>query len=233
MAGTYFAAVPASFALCAGLFLASFHLAGATVERSCSRVSAFHHIVAMCLGFWAHYQYAGSVAEDASFGQNDTFPVAVLLQHFNLGYFFYDSIHVAVWDQKFMLHHIIAIAGYSTSEIANVFALANAVNTWVTEVGSLMYSAYLLMRSDSAYYAFVAFYTASRIYFAFWSLVVLGQVRRALSSPVPGWSYPPWAPYCAATLQLALLAVNFVFLLTHWRRLLKKLSGKDKDKLQD
>ena len=32
-------------------------------------------------------------------------------------------------------HHLIAIAGYATSEIANVFGLANAVNTWITEVG--------------------------------------------------------------------------------------------------
>ena len=38
-----------------------------------------------------------------------------------------------VWDQKFMEHHLIAIAGYATSELANVFGLANAVNTWITE----------------------------------------------------------------------------------------------------
>jgi hypothetical protein len=39
-----------------------------------------------------------------------------------------------VWDQKFLEHHFIAIAGYASSEIANVFGLANAVNTWITEV---------------------------------------------------------------------------------------------------
>ncbi|CAK0853048.1 unnamed protein product, partial [Prorocentrum cordatum] len=91
-------------------------------------------------------------------------PSAYRLLHSAVTDFFYDSIHVAVWDQKFMLHHLIAIAGYSTSEISNVFALANAVNTWVTE--------------------------------------------------------------------LALLAVNVVFLLTHWRRVMKKLCSKDKDKQQ-
>ena len=32
-----------------------------------------------------------------------------------------------------MEHHLIAIAGYATSELANVFGLANAVNTWITE----------------------------------------------------------------------------------------------------
>ena len=32
-----------------------------------------------------------------------------------------------------MEHHLIAIAGYASSELANVFGLANAVNTWITE----------------------------------------------------------------------------------------------------
>ncbi|CAE8636858.1 unnamed protein product, partial [Polarella glacialis] len=150
----YFVAVPVTFAICSGLFLGSFCLTGALVEQSCSRVSAFHHAVAMCLGLYAHWCYGDRIGTEASFGANDQFPWAVLLQHFNIGYFLYDSVHVAVWDQKFMLHHIIAIAGYSTSELANVFGLANAVNTWITELGSLMYSAYLMNRSDAAYTGF-------------------------------------------------------------------------------
>ena len=49
---------------------------------------------------------------------------------------FYGSRSPEVWDQKFLEHHFIAIAGYASSEIANVFGLANAVNTWITEVRS-------------------------------------------------------------------------------------------------
>eukprot|EP00441_Pelagodinium_beii_P026625 CAMPEP_0197678832 /NCGR_PEP_ID=MMETSP1338-20131121/90685_1 /TAXON_ID=43686 ORGANISM="Pelagodinium beii, Strain RCC1491" /NCGR_SAMPLE_ID=MMETSP1338 /ASSEMBLY_ACC=CAM_ASM_000754 /LENGTH=209 /DNA_ID=CAMNT_0043259815 /DNA_START=28 /DNA_END=654 /DNA_ORIENTATION=- len=208
----YFVTVPMSFALCSGLFLISFYGLGAMVEQSCSRVSAFHHFFAMCLGLWAHWCYRDHIAEDASFGANDQFPYAVLLQHFNIGYFLYDTVHVAVWDQKFMLHHIVAISGYATSELANVFGLANAVNTWITEVGSLMYSAYLMNRSDAAYVTFVGFYTVSRLYFAYWSLCVLQQVYQVLSHGPGKFSYPVWAPYCAASLQVLLLAVNGTFL---------------------
>mmetsp|Transcript_90952 Transcript_90952/g.241563 ORF Transcript_90952/g.241563 Transcript_90952/m.241563 type:complete len:229 (-) Transcript_90952:28-714(-) len=227
----YFIAIPASFALCSGLFLLSHYATGANAEKSCSRVSAFHHFVAMWLGLWAHWQYHNRVREDASFGPNTEFPYAVLLQHFNIGYFLCDTVHVQVWDQRWLLHHLIALAGYTTSEMANVFALANAVNTWITELGSLMYSTYLNLRSEWSYILFVVLYTASRLYFAVWSLTVLGQVREALSSPSPRWSYPPWAPCCAATLQVSLLIVNLTFLATHWGKLWKRYvrGGKRKD----
>lgn len=227
----YFAAVPATFGVCSGLFLCFFHLFGVPVEKSCSRVSAFHHFVALCLGLWAHWSYQERVAQDASFGWNNEFPAAVLLQHFNIGYFLYDSVHVAVWDQKWIVHHIIALAGYGTSELANVFALANAVNTWITELGSLMYSAYLNIRSDSAYVAFVVLYTASRAYLGFWSVTVLRQVWRMLSTPVAErGALPAWAPYCAATLQVSLVVVNMMFLSTHWIKLWKRYMGRGKRK---
>mmetsp|Transcript_51019 Transcript_51019/g.94393 ORF Transcript_51019/g.94393 Transcript_51019/m.94393 type:complete len:235 (+) Transcript_51019:26-730(+) len=215
----YFYVVPVSFAICCGLFLCSFYLTGASVDKSCGRVSLFHHFVAMVLGMWAHYQYISRVEDDASFGQNTDFPLAVVLQHFNLGYFLCDSIHVMVWDQKWVIHHAVALAGYTTSEIANVFGLANAVNTWITELGSLMYSTYILVRSETAYIAFVVLYAISRTYFAFWSFTVFRQVWKALQTPAGLRAYPAWAPYCAATLQVALLVVNVLFLCTHLQKL--------------
>lgn len=221
----YYYLVPLSFALCAVLFLCSFYLTGASVDRSCARVSLFHHFVAMLLGFWAHWQYRERVADDASFGPNNEFPAAVVLQHFNIGYFLCDSIHVITWDQKFILHHAIALAGYSTSEVANVFALANAVNTWITEIGSLMYSAYLLIKSDRAYVVFVVLYTLTRTYFAVWSFTVFGHVWRVLTDGPGSYSYPFWAPYCAASLQILLLGVNVFFLSTHLQKLWSKLKG--------
>ncbi|CAE7906206.1 unnamed protein product [Symbiodinium sp. KB8] len=227
----YFVAVALSFALCTCLFMLSIYT-GAMVEQSCSRVSFFHHLAAACLGLWAHSCYRDQLGH-AAFGANDQFPVAVLLQHFNLGYFLYDTVHVAVWDQKFMEHHLIAIAGYATSEIANVFGLANAVNTWITEVGSVMYSAYLLKRTDGLYLAFVLLYTASRVYFAYWSFYILGQVWRVLQEGPGDYTMPGWAPYCAATLQIALFLVNASFVATHWQKLLRRQPKTEPEKKEE
>jgi len=220
----YYWAIPFSFTFCASLYVAFFKFCGNRAEESCSRVSLFHHVVAMLLGMWTHWQYyeATRIGDDAaSFGQNTDFPGAVFLQHFNLGYFLYDTVHVAVWDQRWLLHHCIAISGYATSEIANVFALANAVNTWITELGSLMYSAYLIVRSDRLYLAFVILYTLTRMYFALWSFQVLAHVGGALQGR-SRFTFVAWAPYCAASLQLALLVVNFSFVATHWQKLWKR-----------
>eukprot|EP00448_Togula_jolla_P022985 CAMPEP_0170588316 /NCGR_PEP_ID=MMETSP0224-20130122/10764_1 /TAXON_ID=285029 /ORGANISM="Togula jolla, Strain CCCM 725" /LENGTH=184 /DNA_ID=CAMNT_0010912023 /DNA_START=1370 /DNA_END=1922 /DNA_ORIENTATION=- len=183
---------------------------GHTVDTSCAKVSLVHHILAMILGLFAHWQYREQILEEASFRSNDETPYAVILQHFNIGYFLYDSVHVArSLGSPVAAAHVIALLGYTTSEMANVFALANAVNTWVTELGSLMYSLYLVLKTPVAYKAFVGLYTLSRIYFAIWSCTVLLQVRRALLAP-PG-HFPFWAPYCAALLQILLLGVNVAF----------------------
>ncbi|KAF4686999.1 hypothetical protein FOZ60_004618 [Perkinsus olseni] len=48
----------------------------------------------------------------------------------------YDLAHVVTWDRKFLGHHIVAIAGFLLSDVANVFGLANAMNTFITELGS-------------------------------------------------------------------------------------------------
>lgn len=224
----YYCVAPLTFLLCTSLFLGSFHFTGALVDRSCSRVSFFHHFVAMLMGMYAHWQYRDRVMEEASFGQNTDFPAAVVLQHFNIGYFLYDTIHVTVWDQRWFLHHTIALAGYGTSEIANVFALANAVNTWITEIGSLLYQLYLLVKTDSAYVVFVLVYTATRVGFAWWSFTVFRHCWKELSSSVVSKHYPIWAPYDAALLQVLLLTVNLLFLSTHLKKLFKLALGMPK-----
>mmetsp|Transcript_20017 Transcript_20017/g.46603 ORF Transcript_20017/g.46603 Transcript_20017/m.46603 type:complete len:232 (-) Transcript_20017:137-832(-) len=226
----YYWAIPATFFSLSLLYLGLLLLGGPFADKACARVSLFHHVVAMCLGLYVHFKYADRLEEDAAFGSNHVYPEAVLLQHFNIGYFMYDSIHVWVWDQKFVVHHMVALCGYGTSELANVFALANAVNTWITEAGSVMYSTFLLVKTDAAYIVFVLGYAISRAYFAYWSLTVFRQVARALTSPAPHWSYPVWAPYDAAALQLMLFVINALFLATHTRKLLQKLSNKDSDK---
>lgn len=178
------------------------------------------------MGLYAHWIYAPQVAVSACFGWNGDFPIAIVLQHFNIGYFLYDSIHVVTWDQKFLVHHTVALLGYGSSEYSEVFILANAVNTWIAEFGSLMYSAYLVKKSELAYLAFVVLYTASRFYFLYWSGQVFQQAYRALTVKDALGTAPWWAPYCAASLQLLLLVVNFRFMITHWRKLAKSWGGK-------
>merc|ERR1711924_486450 len=103
-------------------------------------------------------------------------------------------------DQKWVLHHMVALAGYSTSELANVFGLANAVNTWITEVGSLMYSTYLIIRSDQAYVVFVFLYILSRLYFIAWSFTVFRHVWQGyllhLQHPTIPLGLPTMRHYC-------------------------------------
>lgn len=226
----YFYVVPLTFASCSVLLPLSFYLTGASVDTSCSRVSFLHHFIAMLLGMYAHWSYRDNVQDDASFGLNTDYPVAVVLQHFNIGYFLYDSINVTTWDQRFWLHHMVALAGYGTSELANVFALSNAVNTWITEIGSLLYQLFLLVKSDTRvspaahqqiYVFFVVVYAITRAYFACWSVTVFGHVRASLVSADRGVKYPSWAPYDAAFLQVMLLAINLLFLWTHVKKLIR------------
>mmetsp|Transcript_78611 Transcript_78611/g.163387 ORF Transcript_78611/g.163387 Transcript_78611/m.163387 type:complete len:231 (+) Transcript_78611:122-814(+) len=217
----YWWGVIASFCGCGTLWFSFYKFGGCTVEQGCSRTSLVHHIIAMVLGMMTHYQYAEAIAEDASFAPNDQFPLAVALQHFNLGYFLYDTCHVIIWDRKWLLHHTVAIAGYSTSEISNVFGLANSVNTWITELGSLMYSAYLVLRTEQSYIGFVSLYSLTRLYLLYWCYEVLSQVWNAFQGKSKH-TFPDWAPYCAATLQLLLVIVNITFLMTHYRKLWKR-----------
>eukprot|EP00929_Paragymnodinium_shiwhaense_P108434 TRINITY_DN74755_c0_g1_i1.p1 TRINITY_DN74755_c0_g1~~TRINITY_DN74755_c0_g1_i1.p1 ORF type:complete len:244 (-),score=37.24 TRINITY_DN74755_c0_g1_i1:68-799(-) len=224
----YYTVVPISFLACSGTWYCLARFGGFTVEDACSRVSFLHHLVAMVLGLWTHAEYWKSLEDSAAFGQNHEFPLAVVLQHFNIGYFLYDTIHVCVWDQRWLIHHVIALAGYGTSELSNVFGLANAVNTWITEMGSILYSAYLVIKSPTSYVVFVVFYTASRLLFCLFSIQVLQQVRRFLSGEgvPPTWALAPaWAPYCAASLQVLLCIVNVMFVFTHWKKLAKTWSA--------
>lgn len=101
----------------------------------------------------------------------------------------------------------------------NTFALANAVNILVAESGSIMYNYYNAHKSLNHYVVFVLVYGISRLLFSLWSLSVLYQAW----FPFEGAVYPFWAPYVITILQLTLLAVNFTFLMTHVRKLNRKL----------
>merc|ERR1712136_629863 len=120
------------------------------------------------------------------------------------------------------------IAGFATSEIAGVFALANGVNTWITELGSIMYQVHLLVKSRASYTFFVFMYTLSRVYFAYWSISVLTQAWTALHDPEWGVRYPIWAPFCAGSLQVSLLGINSIFALKHLKKLGKQYAGRRK-----
>jgi hypothetical protein len=132
-----------------------------------------------------------------------------------MGYFLYDSIHVVVWDQKFILHHAIALLGFSVSDYTNVFGLANAVNIFITEIGSMMYNWYNKNKTTENYIIFVTGYSISRLIFLLWSLSVLYQCWYYRGTNTYVW----WIPHVASALQLLLLSVNAAFLTTHIRKL--------------
>jgi len=215
-------AVAASFGACSALFFGFVLLGHFSVEESCSRVSFTHHLVATILGLFAHWSYADYAEIDRTLAPNDQFPYAVLLLHFNLGYFLYDTVHAAVWDQRWLPHHLISVTALWASAYGNCAALTLGINTWILESGSLMYSLYLVFKSEKAYVAFVVCYTISRIYYAAWSYKVLTHVKAEIFDHTD-FSPPVWAPFLAGSLQVAILTVNWTFVFTHHRKLLKRL----------
>ena len=64
------------------------------VQVSCELTSLFHHILVVIIGIYAIYDSRDYLVVEAGLGRNDWFPLAHGLQHFNIGYFLYDSIHV-------------------------------------------------------------------------------------------------------------------------------------------
>ncbi|KAF4722264.1 hypothetical protein FOZ63_020499 [Perkinsus olseni] len=108
---------------------------------------------------------------------------------------------------------------FGLSDIANVFGLANAVNTFITEMGSVMYNYYNSHKSTRTYIIFVAAYSVSRLIFLAYSVLVFYQAV----TPPPAAVYPWWAPIVMISLQLMLFVVNLKFLLVHWRKLRKIL----------
>jgi hypothetical protein len=213
-----------------GFFLVVFLVlckpAGLGLEKACQLTSLTHHVIAAALGMYSTYAYYGSISASA-LARNSNFPWADTLQRFNIGYFLYDLGHAITWEHNFIVHHLIALAGVGSSEYSGVFALSNAVNIWITEIGSLFYNVYVAFKSKKNYTRFVIIYSASRLVFFAWSLHVLYQVwnREALFLT----EYPFWAPACAAVLQMLLLVVNLWFLSVHIRKLLKQLREDSKN----
>jgi hypothetical protein len=193
---------------------------GLGLEKACQMTSLTHHVIAAALGLYSTYAYFDSLNASA-LAKNRNFPWADNLQRFNIGYFLYDLGHAIAWEHNFIIHHLVALAGVGSSEYSGVFALSNAVNIWITEIGSLFYNVYFAYKSKQNYIRFVFIYSLSRLVFFAWSLHVLYQVWNRDTLFLT--EYPFWAPCCAAVLQMLLLVVNLSFLSVHIRKLLKQL----------
>ena len=181
-----------------------------------------HHLLAAVLGMLAMHASWKDVLTSASvMGANAQFPLVEELQYINIGYFLYDCMHVFTWDTKFILHHIVALLGFGISAGVGCFGLANAVNTVVAELGSIMYNQYNKNKTLVNYKRFVLGYGISRLFFAVWTFVVVYHCLSATQKP---HFAPRWIPYFAAALQITLLVVNAVFLATHVRKLRAKLA---------
>ena len=208
------------------LFLVLWKPVGLGLAEANHVTAMTHHITAAALGIYATYAYFGSLNASA-LARNSNFPWADSLQRFNVGYIFYDLGHAIAWEHQFIIHHLIALAGVGLSDYLGIGALANAVNFWITEVGSLFYNVYIAFKSKKNYARFVLVYSVSRLVFFVWSLHVLYQVwnHEALFPK----EYPFWCPYCIGMLQTLILIVNFSFLSVHIRKLLKQLREDSKN----
>ena len=104
-----------------------------------------------------------------------------------------------------------ALSGFIVSEYTNIFALANAVNIAIAEIGGMMYNVYSKNRTLKNYIIFVIVYGISRVFFAIWSMCVYYQIFSYKGKN----EFVSWAPYAAAFLQTVLMIVNLNFFRTH------------------
>ena len=110
---------------------------------------------------------------------------------------------------------MIALLGFACSEYSEVFALANAVNIFIAEIGSMMYNWYNKNKTLQNYIIFVTGYSISRVLFFVWSISVIHQCYFYKGTNKHVW----WIPYVASALQVSLLYVNATFLMTHFQKL--------------
>ena len=206
--------VAGSFVFCCAVY-ASFYLSNKTVAVSSELASLTHHFIAALIGMYATYVSREFIWTEASMGANRLYPMVTELQHFNIGYFLYDCLHVFTWDKKFIPHHMIALLGFACSEYSEVFALANAVNIFIAEIGSMMYNWYNKNKTLQNYIIFVTGYSISRVLFFVWSISVIHQCYFYKGTNKHVW----WIPYVASALQVSLLYVNATFLMTHFQKL--------------
>ena len=206
--------VAGSFAFCCAVY-GCFFLSNRNVAVSSELASLTHHFIAALIAFYATYVSREHIWTEASMGANALYPMVTELQHFNIGYFLYDCLHVFTWDTKFIPHHLIALFGFWTSEYSGVFALANAVNIFIAEIGSMMYNWYNKNKTLQNYIFFVTGYTISRVIFFIWSISVIYQCYFYTGKNKHVW----WIPYVGSALQVSLLYVNATFLMTHVKKL--------------
>ena len=210
----------------AGFFLVVFLVlhtpAGLGRERALAMTSLTHNVIASALGLYAIHSYFDSLGASA-LARSRNFPWADYLQRFNAGFFPYDLWHCIISRHTsivVIVHNFLVLAALGLTIQSGFSALGNAVNTSITDIGSLFYTAYLSFQSKKNYARFVIIYSVSRLVFFAWSLHILYQLwnREAL---FPN-EYPFWLPVCVAALQMLLLFLNWPFLYVHIRKLLEQ-----------
>lgn len=204
-----------SFCVHGGLFLFLYNQ-HKSVRDGCTQVSLFHHAIAFVVGLYCSYLYIDDIVNRPTLKPNDLFPWTQWLTRFNAGYFFYDSIHVCIWDQVFIPHHFVVLVGLIGTDVGNVTALTNSVNTWMTEIGSLLYNMYVYHKSETTYLIFLVSYAASRFVLAGWSCYVFYDIWSHIfaGTAVPG----PYAAAFYCSLQVLLLGSNAHFLWMHYTK---------------
>lgn len=209
----------ASFLACSGVFLWAYQK-DKNLVTACEIASMFHHGIVTVIGVIVAFMNRDFLfGNESVMGSNDQFVGATELQHINIGYFLYDTLHAVIWDYDFIAHHAICLIGFFMSEYTGCYALSNAVNTAVAESGSLMYNQYNKNKTLANLKLFVACYSVSRTLFTFWSFFVVYKSFNYSGEHV----YPAWTPYAGTFLQLAILGVNMYFIYVHVSTLRERL----------
>lgn len=209
----------ASFLTCGAVFLGAYWR-HKNLNTACEIASIFHHALVTIIGTLVAIVNFEHILTEGIMGDSNVFPGVRALQHINIGYFLYDTIHAVIWDHAFIAHHLVCLVGFCISDYTGCYGLANAVNTAVAEMGSLMYNQYNKNKTLDNLKRFVACYTISRALFMLWSVVIIYKSFTYTGDH----TYPAWTPYMGTFLQLAILGVNVYFIIMHTNTLRARIA---------
>lgn len=213
-----------SFLICSFIFLYNF--VTSKEKRIAAEIASLaHHVFVVILSVVAIIKNYKDIADNSAISITNEFSLCNTIQYVNIGYFLYDSLNAITWEHNFIIHHAIALSGFLLSDYYGRGGLGNAVNTFIAEIGSIMYNIYNKNKSTSNYVRFVVIYTITRIIFLYWTFLVYRQLLDGLKEE----PHVKVFIYSVVAFQSLLVIVNIHFLSVHLRKLNKIMGGKGSD----
>lgn len=208
--------IGSSFLLCGAIFVILRSFLEYDRRYSSTLVSIFHHVVVVLLGIWSLNYNLHHVMHNSVLSQSSKFPAVNTIQFINIGYFLYDSVHALTWEHNFIIHHMVALAGFLVSHFSGLGGLGNVTNTIIAEIGSIMYNVYNKHKSRRNYILFVSIYGITRLVFILWTFWVFGQLWHGYKSE--SYAHCLYFIKFVFIFQALLVFVNIQFLWIHMRK---------------